>query len=292
MEEKKQGIRYIQRDNPLYPDRMRALAGMPEGLYVQGKLPLEDKPSVAVVGARMCSFYGRRLAFEYAKVLSDAGVQVISGMALGIDGESHRGALAGKTPTFAVLGCGTDICYPKSNKDIYEKIPELGGIISEYPPGTKPLSRNFPARNRIISALADLVLVVEARERSGSLITVDCALEQGRNVYAVPGRVGDPLSSGCNRLIFQGAGIAFSPDIILKELGMSQAGDPQILTEERSDLTGDLYQVYRCLDLQPKELNTLSAETGMPADRLFTSLLELQLSNLAVETSKNCYAKC
>src|SRR5699024_4473676 len=162
--------------------------------------------------------YGRIQAFRYARVLSEAGVQIISGLAWGIDSEGHKGALEGGTSTFAVLGNGVDICYPAGNRGLYQRIlRQGGGICSEYPPGVRPRKYSVPARNRIISGLADLVLVVEAKEKSGSLITAQWALEQGKAVFALPGPVNEELSMGCHRLIYDGAGIAFSPEILLEE---------------------------------------------------------------------------
>ena len=193
---------------------------MPKQLYYIGRFPEDNKPTAAIVGARLCSAYGRIQAFRYGKFLSEHGVQVISGMAAGIDAEGHKGALEGGTPTFAVLGNGVDICYPSSSRGIYRRIPQKnGGIISEYEPGTRGRAYHFPARNRIISGLADLVLVVEAKEKSGSLITASCALEQGKMVYAIPGAVNDALSRGCHKLIYDGAGIAYSPEILLDGVG-------------------------------------------------------------------------
>ena len=210
----------ISRNSDRYPARFEGLSDMPEELYVMGSLPDENAPAVAIVGARMCSRYGHNIAFTFGKKLAEHGVSVISGMALGIDGAAQEGALSGGGKTYAVLGCGVDVCYPRSNKMLYDQIPEHGGILSEFPPGTQPLPYNFPLRNRLISALADVVIVVEARKKSGSLITVDYALEQGRSVYAVPGRVGDALSDGCNYLIAQGAGIAWSVEAVIEELSM------------------------------------------------------------------------
>ena len=211
-------IIYIGRNTAGYPGRFEGLAGMPAGLYCLGNLPEEDIPTVGIVGARLCSHYGHRVAYDFGKYLAEKGIQVISGLALGIDGYAQEGALAGGGRTFAVMGCGADVCYPRSNKALYEKILSSGGIISEEKPGTPPLSYLFPKRNRLISALSDVVVVVEAREKSGSLITVDFALEQGRSVLAVPGRVGDALSDGCNYLIAQGAGIAWSAEAVLEEI--------------------------------------------------------------------------
>ena len=223
-----ENIHYIRRNSDYFPLRFEGLSDVPQGLYCIGSLPDDNVPSVAVVGARSCSSYGRRTAFALGKFLAEHGVQVISGMAMGIDSSAQEGALAAGGKTFAVLGCGVDICYPRTSYAVYDALAVRGGIIAEVEPGTKPLAYNFPRRNRIISALSDIVIVVEAREKSGSLITVDCALEQGRTVYAVPGRLGDRLSDGCNYLIAQGAGILWSFEAVMEELdGMAALRKPR-----------------------------------------------------------------
>ena len=173
-------------------------------------------PAAAIIGARLASGYGREQARRFARRLASRGITIISGMARGIDGIAQKAALDAGGRSYAVLGCGVDICYPEENRELYDRLLQEGGIISEYPPGTYPEARLFPQRNRIISGLSDLVLVIEARKRSGTLITVDMALEQGREVYALPGRVSDSLSDGCNRLIRQGAGAATCPEDILE----------------------------------------------------------------------------
>lgn len=166
----------------------------------------------------MCSDYGRYMARQFGRGLAMSGVQVISGMARGVDGIAQHAAITAGGKSFAVLGCGPDICYPEENKDVYDFLPNSGGIISEYPPGMEPISSFFPKRNRIISGLSDVLLVVEARQKSGTSITVDTALEQGREVLAVPGRVTDRLSDGCNNLISQGAGVAINVEDVLDRL--------------------------------------------------------------------------
>ena len=224
-----ENIHYIRRNSDYFPLRFEGLSDVPQGLYCIGSLPDDNIPSVAVVGARSCSSYGRKTAFALGKFLAEHGVQVISGMAMGIDSSAQEGALAAGGKTFAVLGCGVDICYPRTSYAVYDALAVRGGIIAEVEPGTKPLAYNFPRRNRIISALSDIVIVVEAREKSGSLITVDCALEQGRTVYAVPGRLGDRLSDGCNYLIAQGAGILWSFEAVMEELdGMAALRKPRM----------------------------------------------------------------
>lgn len=201
-----------------YPYRLKNIGDPPLILFYKGKLPDEERPCVAIVGARECSLYGEKTALMFAKELSSAGVQIISGMARGIDGISQRGSISVGGNTFGVLGCGVDVIYPEENKDLFADILKDGGIISEFNPGTEPLKQYFPSRNRIISGLSDIVLVVEARKRSGTYITVTQALDQGREVFAVPGRITDALSDGCNNLIAAGAEIAVGSKVIIDDL--------------------------------------------------------------------------
>ncbi len=220
-EEKKllsMGIRFISMNDPEYPEKLKDIPDPPFGIYVKGKLPDPLVPSVSIVGARMCSDYGRYMAREFGRGLAISGVQVISGMARGVDGIAQHAALEAGGASFGILGCGVDICYPEENRDVYEALLKGGGVISEFPPGTVPKPNFFPMRNRIISALSDALLVVEARQKSGTTITVDTALEQGRDVLAVPGRVTDRLSDGCNYLISQGAGVAIGVEDVLDRL--------------------------------------------------------------------------
>ena len=277
MEEiQKTEIHYVEKNSSIYPARLRELSGMPKQLYYIGRFPEDNKPTAAIVGARLCSAYGRIQAFRYGKFLSEHGVQVISGMAAGIDAEGHKGALEGGTPTFAVLGNGVDICYPSSSRGIYRRIPQKnGGIISEYEPGTRGRAYHFPARNRIISGLADLVLVVEAKEKSGSLITASCALEQGKMVYAIPGAVNDALSRGCHKLIYDGAGIAYSPEILLDEWGLSVKKMTNLSGKTKIGLATDLDLVYSCLDLRPKNPDYIVRKTGFSPAQVSNCLVEI-----------------
>ncbi len=212
------GISFFSLEEEVYPKRLRALSFPPYALYVMGNLPEDDRPAVAVIGTRECSEYGRYMARAFAGEMAAAGVSVISGMARGIDGIGQMAAVERGGRTYAVLGSGVDVCYPASNKGLYQQILKSGGgILSVFPPGTAPQKNLFPERNRVVAGLADILLVVEARIKSGTWITVDRALEQGKNVYAVPGRLTDRLSDGCNLLIRQGAGIALSPKDMLAE---------------------------------------------------------------------------
>lgn len=214
---KERDIRLITLQDADYPERLREIPDAPYGLFVMGSLPGEE-PAVAVIGARDCTGYGSFVAGKLGEVLAKHGITVISGMARGVDGISQQAALDAGGRSCGVLGCGVDVCYPRQNWTLYERLPRQGCLISSYPLGTPALSRNFPPRNRIVSGLADAVVVVEAREKSGTLITVDMALEQGREVYAVPGRVTDRLSDGCNRLIRQGAIPMLNPEELIEEL--------------------------------------------------------------------------
>ncbi|MBP3781943.1 MAG: DNA-processing protein DprA [Butyrivibrio sp.] len=218
------GIRFVSRIDEDFPEKLKNIPNAPFAIYVKGKLPDPNIPSVAVIGARMCSDYGRFMARQFGRDLAIAGIQVISGMARGVDGIAQGAAVAAGGASFGVLGCGVDICYPPENKEIYDALSLNGGLISEFPPGMEPVARFFPMRNRIISALADALVVVEARRKSGTTITVDTALEQGREVFAVPGRASDRLSDGCNYLISQGAGVAISAADVIDRIWTVRGG--------------------------------------------------------------------
>ena len=198
---RQQEILFASYWNPSYPKDLRCIQDPPKALYALGKMPAAEERRVALIGARACSEYGRRMARTLGEELAGQGVVVVSGMARGIDGISQRYALEAGGTSYAVLGCGVDICYPKENRVLYEKLCRQGGVLSEYVPGTEAKAHLFPPRNRIISALSDVIVVVEARKKSGTIITVDMALEQGKEVMVVPGRVGDGLSEGCNDLL-------------------------------------------------------------------------------------------
>lgn len=289
------GIRMIIKQDAEYPERLKSLPGMPYALYVRGKLPEESQKAVAIVGARRCTPYGEKMTLKFAETLAEHGIQIISGMARGIDGAAHRGALNVKGDTYAVLGCGVDVCYPKEHKGLYEDLKKSGGLISEYPPYLAPLPGNFPARNRIISGLADIVLVMEAKEKSGSLITADMALEQGRDVYALPGPIESVLSAGCNRLIRQGAGILLSPLDLLKEMqiisenGIDRKREKEAKNKIVLESTENL--LYSKLDLYPQSREALLQLTGLSAGELTASLVSLELKGYIEERSKNYYIR-
>ena len=281
-------IRIIRKTDPLYPPILKMYDRMPAMLYVRGALPDPEKKSVAIIGARSCSPYGKKEAQRFAGVLAENGVQIISGMALGVDSWAHIGALEAGGMTVAVLGSGIDVCYPASHEELYRRILESGGgILSEYGPGTPAMPHHFPIRNRIISALADIVLVVEAKKKSGSLITASYALEQGKNIFAIPGRNGDPLSEGCNRLIADGAGVAWEPEILLEELGIGYGKKKTERKREQKELPArlrkdkDIPEVYENLTFDPKNLSVLSAETGLPVSAVSRAVIQLCLAGFA-----------
>ena len=292
-------IRFVMRPDEDYPGRLRDIPDPPYALFVKGELPARNALSVAVVGARDCSEYGRFVAAGIGRVMGECGVQIISGMARGIDGICQNAALESGGRSFGVLGCGVDICYPISNRPLYEKLCVRGGILSTHPPGTEPRPQNFPPRNRIVSGLADVLIVVEAREKSGTLITVDMALEQGKEVYAVPGRVTDRLSDGCNRLIKQGAGVFLSPEDFLRELreggqcGLSDAAQrggrplPEEIAGRLARLTPEFRAVYDALEPAPLSAEQirerLAGEYSGPG--LLAALMGLCVEKLAVQRS-------
>ncbi|MGF0031962.1 DNA-processing protein DprA [Bariatricus sp. SGI.154] len=286
-----QKIRFIPYFTKDYPLRLKDILNPPYALYVKGRLPEEELPAVAIVGARKCTPYGEEMALEYGEYLALSGVQIISGMARGIDGAGQRGALNGGGATYGILGCGVDICYPKDHIGLYMDMQVKGGVISEQIPGQPPLPMYFPARNRIISGLADAVLIIEAKERSGSLITADMALEQGREVYALPGPVTSSLSKGCHRLIRQGAGILISPEDLLSELGMGDKKFEQNSDKNQKVLESPENMVYSCLDLFPKGISQLIDETGLSVQEILERLITLELKGYIREVSKNYYIK-
>ncbi|MDO5403283.1 MAG: DNA-processing protein DprA [Eubacteriales bacterium] len=292
-----------------YPRQFYEIYDKPYGLYYKGKIIDSTKPAVSIIGARGCSEYGRTIAYQYAGRFSSIGIQIVSGMALGIDTAGHRGALQHNGYTLAVLGCGVDICYPRDNIGLYKDIIETGCVMSEYPPGTLPLKGQFPMRNRLISALSDVVVVVEARKRSGSLITVDQALEQNKDVMAVPGRITDPLSEGCNRLVQMGASMILDwKDILLNkkisglydDIKKYENTDNKVKIKENKNETIEFNEtglargknmLYSCLDLYPKSINTIIEETQMTIQEVSKAIVELELEGLVREVSKGNYIR-
>jgi DNA processing protein len=247
------------------PPLLRSIHDPPVGLFIRGGGPLDllARPAVAIVGARACSGYGASVARSLAREAAGAGLVVVSGLARGIDGEAHRGALDAGGTTVAVLGCGIDRDYPAAHADLARRVADAGLIVSEYAPGVEPAPWRFPARNRIVAGLAGATVVVEARERSGALITADLALEEGREVFAVPGEITSPLSAGTNGLLKLGA----APLTSAADLGIAPApsdGDSPLL------------------DLLPATADELVRRTGRDAAVVARELVELELAGRVV----------
>ena len=283
------GIHFVPFFDSDYPERLKKIYDWPVGLYVKGNLPDDDIPTAAVIGARDCTSYGMQVAGMLGRELGSAGIQIVSGLALGIDGAGHQGALDGDGKTFAILGSGVDVCYPKGHWRLYEQMQRQGGVISEFPLGTAPMASHFPMRNRLISGLADVIIVVEAREKSGSLITVEQGLEQGKESYAVPGQITDHLSMGCNQLIQQGAGILTSPDDIFDYF---QIGKKLRLREKnKNGLAKNEKMVYSCLDFHPKYIDQVVEESGLPLGEVMILLLELETKGYIQQPVNHYYVK-
>lgn len=293
------GIAYYPFSDSQFPERLRVIPDPPTGIYVMGNLPGEKEHTVAVIGARECSEYGRYTAAGFAGALAEAGISIVSGLARGIDGISQENALYHGGKTYAVMGGGVDICYPKENMELYEQIPFHGGILSEMPPGTMPAPGLFPQRNRIISGLAELVLVVEAREKSGTFITVDMALEQGKEVAVIPGRITDRLSLGCNRLLRQGAAVVLEPADILQMLEGGTEDNRKgncVMKNEKSSVREEWQKVYQVLDFYPQSVSRLCSRAeekgeSIPVPELMNILMELLAAGICLQDGGQFYLK-
>jgi DNA processing protein len=279
------GIAIVPFTNPNYPARLRTIADPPPFLYVKGNILTDDDKAVAIVGSRSASEYGRRVARDLARGLASLGFTVVSGMARGIDGSAHESALQAGGRTIAVLGSGVERAYPAEHEMLYRCIGENGAVLSELPIGTRPLAFNFPARNRLISGLSLGVVVVEATEKSGSLITATLAVEQGREVFAVPGEVGSSRSRGAHRLIRQGAKLVESVDDIIEEIapqlldrtGSATQRAPRVLPQNASDAARTIFALLQENTLQ---VDQVIERTGMSAAQVLETLLDLELQGL------------
>lgn len=271
-------------DDDRYPGLLRAIPDPPLLLYCQGDLGCLARPAVALVGSRAATTYGKRICFELARELAGHGICVVSGMALGIDGQAHAGALAGGGVTVGVLGCGADVVYPPQHARLFTDVAGQGLLLSEYPLGSRPETFHFPERNRIISGLSLGVVVVEASLKSGSLITASLALEQGREVFAVPGRIDSVKSQGAHRLLQQGAKLVHNVEDILEELNLagvfteqSRQGapspSPAPVTETEQHLLG-------CLEIYPRTVDQLVQQSGYGPAQVLSLLLDLELKGL------------
>lgn len=285
-----QRIKFITIEDNEYPKRLKNIDNKPLCLYVKGELPDENKPSAAIIGARNCTNYGREMSRWFGAELAKYGIQIISGMALGIDGAGQQGAILAAGKTFGVLGSGVDICYPKSHWNLYHEIVNHGGVLSEQPPGTSPLAAYFPMRNRIISGLSDCVIVMEAKKRSGSLITVEFSLDQGKEIFALPGRVTDAQSEGCHALIKEGAQILTSPADVLEFFQINSENTIEKLEKICISLAQAEKVLYSCLNLEPKHLEIIAQEAKVDLHDAINTLMGLEQKGFVRQTAGNYYS--
>ena len=284
---KKHGYRLIVLTDPDYPKNLTHIFNPPPFIYIKGNIIQDDRLAIAVVGSRVTNRYGRAVAERFTEELVSRGITIVSGMARGIDSVAHHVALRTGGRTIAVLGSGLDVVYPPENIKLYEEISENGAVISELPLGSDPDAVNFPKRNRIISGLSLGVVVVQASQRSGSLITASYALEQNREVFAVPGNIGSALSGGTNRLIKQGAKLVDSVDDILTEieafrtLGLSQHSNN--INKLQNELSDEERTIYSIMKSEPVHIDEIISISGTPPSKVLSILLSLELNGLVTQ---------
>jgi len=291
-------ITIIACDDPLYPSLLKNIHDPPIVLYVLGNPELLNCKGIGIVGSRAATHYGKDIAGHMASSLAKQDYTIISGMALGIDTAAHKGALAAEGRTIAVLGCGLDIIYPPSNHKLYKNIASSGAVVSEYPLGTRPDNFRFPARNRIISGLSLGIVVVEAASRSGSLITASHALEQGREVFAVPGRIDSVKSAGTHILLQQGAKLVHSVNDIVEEFSYAgplekQEDNCHEDTEQESfdQLNQEEIALFKCLEVYPRAIDEIVRESGFTPQKTNELLLFLELKGMVELLPGKCYQR-
>lgn len=289
------GIEIVRFTSPSYPGRLRMIADPPPFLYVKGAVVAEDENAIGIVGSRSASDYGLRMARDLARGLASLGFTVVSGMARGIDGAAHESALRAGGRTIAILGSGVERPYPPEHEGLYRRISEQGAVVSEFPVGTRPMAFNFPARNRLISGLSLGVVVVEATEKSGSLITAAMALEQGREVFAVPGEAGASRSRGAHRLIRQGAKLVETVDDIVEEIApqLARRGGAATAPSGRTlplDAGENMRNVFTLLQDNPLQVDQVIERSGLGAAQVLEILLDLELLGLVRQSPGNLYA--
>lgn len=281
----KHNIKIITIFDENYPSQLKNIYDSPKVLYVKGDLIEEDKYSIAIVGSRKATSYGKWATEKFVRELAKLDITIISGLALGIDGIAHRTALEENCRTIAVLGNGLDTIYPKRNKDIYKEIPENGAIVTEYFLGVPPLAYNFPQRNRIISGLSLGTIVIEAKEKSGSLITAHHTLEQGKEVFALPGNINSIFSQGTNKLIKDGAKLVTSIDDIIEEVYELQ--QKLIVNEEKetdcSQLSSLELKVFELIEEGPVHCDSIAFTTGLDISTVYSVLTILELKGMIKE---------
>lgn len=285
LEEKiqKSGLQVLTWDDQNYPEQLRLITQSPFVLYVKGKLLKEDIWAVAIVGTRRFTEYGRQITEEISRVLANHGISIVSGLARGIDGIAHQSALDVDGRTLAVLGSGLDHIYPPEHKKLAEEISQKGALISDYPLGTPPDGSNFPPRNRIISGLSKAVIIIEAGLKSGAIITANYAAEQGKEVFAVPGKTTAPMSKGTNLLIKQGAHPLLEPQDILDLLNLSLLSEQKIV---RKTLPTDSREavIYQIVADEPLHVDEISTQTKMPIEQVTSTLALMELKGMVRKT--------
>ena len=313
----KKGINFASVDNPGFPPQLRNIKDEPYAIYYKGRLPDINKYSVGIVGGRICSEYGKKAAAEFSAKLAINDVQIISGMAMGIDAEASKAALRSCGSTFVVLGTGVDVPYPHQNTELYyEILMHGGGVISEYPPGSRGNPWQFPHRNRLISAFSDKIMIMEAKKRSGTLTTAQHALDQNVDVYALPGRIYDRLSEGSNQMIADGCGVLININDFMTDL---YSRPPKCIYDHADDNDGaniilygrnndsdhmqkkdvdpvlnenkNMKDIYRLFNEYHQSADELIIRSGMPAYEVSSLLTELQLNGLIKEIAKDIYIK-
>ena len=283
----KQGIFMTVFGDDDYPKRLYSIPDAPAVLFYKGNLPKTNQRNIAIIGARNCSEYGKIVATEFATCFAKKGVCVVSGMAMGVDGFAQMAAIREGGFSVGVLGSGVNVCYPKEHKGLYNNLIQKGCVMSEYLPYINASANLFPPRNRIISGLSDALLVVEAKEKSGTLITVEMALEQGKEVYVVPGRITDALSKGCNRLLLEGANPVISPQKMLEDIyGDLYECENKEKMEEENEVKKIILSF---LEVTPLHINVLRERTGFPLEILSRELLHLVLEDKIVQVGNQWY---
>jgi DNA processing protein len=291
------GARFVLMEDNEYPAPLQHLADAPPGLYHMGTLTLES-PAVAVIGTRHPSVYGRKMARQFASGLAQAGVTVVSGMARGIDTEAHAATLECGGKTMAVLGGGIDVIYPAENRGLYQRLREEGAIWSEFPCGRQVDRQSFPQRNRLVSGMSDAVVVIESSEKGGSMITARFALEQGKTVFAVPGRADSPSSRGCHQLIRDGATLVESVDQLLEEMQFQQLDLPFLTPaspgeQQRPKLDPELGKIHSLFaNGESWNADKVAEITGAPIWEVNTNLMRLELQRCIVKRADGRYESC
>lgn len=279
--------------DPEYPRLLKDIDHPPLLLYYVGKLPAPDEKLMAMVGTRRMTSYGQKVADELSSYMASAGVGIVSGLARGVDGVSHAAALRAGGKTYGVLACGVDTIYPPEHRNLAKAIVGHGAILSEYPPGTRPDKTNFPQRNRIISGMCSGIVVVEAGEKSGTLITARFAAEQGREVFAVPGKIDAPQSRGTNGLICNGARPLYDKKELLDFLGTWQAETPEKPNRpiQMAFASPEEQQIIDLIANEPLHVDDIARETGIPVAKVSSMMILLEVKNFVTEVGPQMYEK-